>query len=443
MNRFIGRRELVRGAAAGALALAPAARGAFAARSPNDKVVVAVMGTNSRGAALARGFARVPGVDVAFICDVDERAIAKGGKAVVEGGGREPKGVKDFRRVLEDKSVDALVIAAPDHWHAPAAILACQAGKHVYVEKPSSHNPREGEWLVAAARKHKRLVQMGNQRRSWPKIVEAMEALRAGVIGRVYYARSTYANSREPIGKGKPAPVPAWLDYELWQGPAPRRPFKDNVVHYNWHWFWTWGTGEAGNNAVHTMDLCRWGLGVDYPTRVTSSGGRYHFKGDDWETPDTQVITLEFPGGKTMTWEGLSCTSRGVKDSGVGTTFHGEGGAMVLGGSNGYTIVDRKGQEVKKVAPKPEEEKIDTVGPAASLDSSHFANFVEAIRAGKPLASEIEEGHKSTLLSLLGNIAQRTGRTLRCDPKNGHILGDAQAMALWGREYHKGWLPSV
>ncbi len=437
------RRGFLRDVSVGALSLGVTLRTARAAKSPNSKVVLAMVGVNSRGSALAQGFAKLPNTEIAYICDVDERAIAKGIKAVTGAGGKEPKGVKDFRRVLEDKAVDGIVIATPDHWHAPAAILACSAGKHAYVEKPACHNPREGEWLVAAARKYKRVVQMGNQRRSWTKIKEGMEQLRSGIIGRTYYSHSTYANSREPIGKGKEGAIPSWLDYELWQGPAPRRPFKDNLVHYNWHWLWHWGTGEAGNNGTHTLDLSRWALGVDYPERVTSSGGRFHFRGDDWETPDTQVITFDFPGGKVITWEGLSCTTRGGKETGVGTTIHGEGGAVTIGGSSGYTVLDRKGKDVKTVAPNPEEMKIDTVGPAASLDALHFANFVEAIRSDAKLNSEIEEGYKSTLLALLGNIAQRTGRTLKCDPKNGHIIGDPEAMKLWGREYNKGWAPQV
>src|SRR5262245_12877590 len=253
MNRRVFLGTASSGVAWGVTSTALSVRGMAA---PSNQVRVAVMGTNSRGAALADCFARVPGVAVATICDVDERAVNKGIKAVTAVGGKAPQGARDFRRVLDDKTIDALVIATPDHWHAPMAIAACSAGKHVYVEKPCSHNPQEGEMLVAAARKYKRLVQMGNQRRSAPSTMEAIQAVRSGAIGRVYFARSAYTNSRETIGHGKPAPVPPWLDYELWQGPAPRRPYQDNVVHYNWHWFWNWGTGEAGNNGVHTVDLC-------------------------------------------------------------------------------------------------------------------------------------------------------------------------------------------
>jgi predicted dehydrogenase len=238
--------------------------------------------------------------------------------------GEKPKGVKDLRRVLDDPDIDAVSIAMPDHWHAPAAILACAAGKHVYVEKPGSHNGEESEWIVAAARKYKRQVQMGNQRRSWPWVQEAIKALHDGEIGQLYFARAWYTNHRASIGRGKPTPVPEWLDYSLWQGPAPERPFQDNVIHYNWHWFWNWGTGELGNNGVHAIDLARWGLGVDLPRRITCGGNRYHFQ-DDWETPDLYVATFDF-GDKGIVWEGQSCDPRGFEGEGFGVNFYGEKG---------------------------------------------------------------------------------------------------------------------
>ena len=399
--------------------------------APSDTVVVGIMGTNGRGTALSRGFANHPAADVAYVCDVDERAIDKANGAVHAVSGQRPKGVKDFRQILDDSSVDALVIAAPDHWHAPAAILACSAGKHVYVEKPCSHNPQEGEQLVAAARKHNRVVQMGNQRRSWPKMIEAVAQLRQGVIGRVYYSRGWYANTRESIGRGKHTSPPSWLNYELWQGPAPRLPFRDNLIHYNWHWFWHWGTGEAGNNGVHALDLCRWGLEVDYPTRVTSNGGRYHWQ-DDWETPDTQVITFNFQGGKSIAWEGLSCNGLGIEGSDFGVTFHGETGSIRITGK-GYSIFDKSGKLVSEIR---DESDFDSTGV-------HLENFLNSIRTGQALHSEILEGHKSTLLCHLGNMAQRTGHVLHCNPQNGHVLDDPEAAKLWGRAYEPGWEPAV
>jgi predicted dehydrogenase len=429
---MVGRREFLVGAFGGGVMM----RMGWA----STRVSVGIMGTNGRGSALASTFARLENVDVSYVCDPDERAAARAAGIVEKAGGKAPKQVADFRRILEDKSVDALVVAAPDHWHAPAAIAGCAAGKHVYVEKPCSHNPREGELLIEAARKHRRVVQMGNQRRSWPRVIEGVEAARGGAIGRVYYCRGWYANSRDSIGHGKAAEVPSWLDYNLWQGPAPRTPYRDNVIHYNWHWFWNWGTGEAGNNGIHALDLCRWALDVQYPRRVYSTGGRLHFK-DDWETPDTQVMNFEFDGGRQVMWENLSSSGYGLDGSGFGASFHGEKGTIVIGGADAYSLFGRDGKLVKKVEGNPDEGKIDRTGPAASLDAVHIVNFLDAIRNGAALRSEIAEGHKSTLLCQLGNISLRTGRALRCDPSSGHIVDDKESAALWGREYEPGWEP--
>ena len=286
----------------------------------NEHFNVAVMGVNSRGNALAKNFAQQENCSVVGICDVDSRAMEKTIGQVNEIQGSSPKPYGDFRKALEQKSIDIMVVATPDHWHAPAAILANKAGKHVYLEKPCSHNPAEGELAVAVSEKYKRLIQMGNQRRSWPNVQAAIQELKNGTIGRAYFAKGWYTNNRGPIGNGKEAPVPEWLDFDLWQGPAPRKAYKDNLIHYNWHWFWHWGTGEALNNGTHMIDLMRWGLGVDYPKRVTSSGGRYRYQ-DDWETPDTQIITLEFDNNTLIEWEGRSCNGRTVENNSVGAIF--------------------------------------------------------------------------------------------------------------------------
>src|SRR5207253_3903413 len=280
-----------------------------AAKGPNEKVLIGIIGCNGRGMAHIAGYLAETNAEIAYICDVDSRAIERGIAAVAKKQPRKPKGIKDMRQMLESKDLDAVSIATPDHWHAPATILACAAGKHVYVEKPGSHNPYESELMVAAAKKHSRQVQMGNQRRSWPWVIESIEAVRKGEIGKVVFTRAWYTNHRPSIGKGKPAPIPEWLDYSLWQGPASEQPYRDNILHYNWHWFWNWGTGEIGNNGVHFLDLARWGLGVDYPQRVTCSGSRYHFQ-DDWETPDTYVASFDF-GDKAISWEGRSCDPHG------------------------------------------------------------------------------------------------------------------------------------
>jgi predicted dehydrogenase len=390
-------------------------------------VAVGVMGL-SRGRELVRQFARQPNVEVRYVCDADQQRVDACLAAMKEGGTSIAQGVQDFRRILDDDQIDALVCAAPNHWHAPATILACQAGKHVYVEKPCSHNPWEGEAMVQVARDQGKIVQIGTQRRSSPGTRLAMERLHGGAIGRVYLARAWYNNLRGSIGKGKPAAVPAYLNYELWQGPAPRRDYLDNVVHYNWHWRWHWGNGELGNNGIHSLDVCRWGLDVTYPMHVTSSGGRYAFD-DDQQTPDTHTVAFEFDEGQLITWEGLSCNGHG----GSFVNFYGTEGTLELDGDGTFRIFDRndKSQEHHQVSDGGE--------------AQHVANFVQSLRANDAaqLNAEILEGHRSTLLCHLGNIAQRVRRSLDCNPANGMIEGDTEAMQLWQREYADGWEPQV
>ncbi|WP_428654335.1 Gfo/Idh/MocA family protein [Runella sp.] len=408
----------------------------------NEKVRLGMMGVNSRGLALASNFALQPNCEVVSVSDVDSRAAEKCIKAVEKIQNSKPKDVPDFRKALEDKDVDALVIAAPDHWHAPAAILASKAGKHVYLEKPCSHNPNEGELLVAVAAKYKNVIQMGNQRRSWPNVKQALKDIQDGAIGRPYFAKGWYTNNRASIGIGKEQAVPSWLNYDLWQGPAPRRAYKDNILHYNWHWFWHWGTGEALNNGTHMLDLMRWGLGVEFPTKVSSSGGRYRYQ-DDWEAPDTQVINIEFGNNIFMTWEGRSCNSRSVEGSSVGVSFYGEKGTLEYGGGNAYKIYDLENKIVKDVKNDLVIDPRNKMDPSQALDAFHFQNFVSAIKEGETLASGIVGGHQSTLLCQLGNIALRTGEVLEIDPSNGHILHNKAAKKLWKREYAKGWEPTV
>ncbi|HEX2716535.1 MAG TPA: Gfo/Idh/MocA family oxidoreductase [Gemmatimonadaceae bacterium] len=407
--------------------------------APNDRVVVAIMGLNSRGEVHLQNFPVARNAEVAYVCDVDSRLLGKGVEMVSKLQSRAPKPIADFRRALDDKDVDALVIAAPDHWHAPAALLALAAGKHVYVEKPCGHNPREGEWLVAAQRRYGRVVQMGNQQRSAPRSIEAVEMIRSGAIGRPYLARAWYANRRDTIGRGKVAPVPSWLDWELWQGPAPRTQFRDNVVHYNWHWFARWGTGELANNGTHEIDVCRWALGVDYPVKVTSAGGRYAFE-DDWEFPDTQEVTFEFPDRKALVWQGQSCNSFTPNGKGRGSTIHGTTGTIFVDRS-GYTLYDAKNKVVKESYGDEKGDGLDTRAPDR-LTGLHIANFLDAVRTGAKQHSPIEEGHKSVLLCHLGNIAQRVGRALLVDPANGRVIGDEDARQLWSREYAPGWEPA-
>lgn len=441
------RRTFIKKVAAGSSAVALGSIGyGFSASSysrikgANDRIVVGVMGTNGRGKSMAANFALQNNTEVAYICDVEEKAMAKGIDAVKDAVDKTPKGIKDIRKMVELKDIDAVYLAPPDHWHVPATILACVAGKHVYVEKPLSHNPAEGEMAIAAARKYNRIVQMGAQRRSWDQLTEGMKELHNGVIGNAYMAKTWYTNNRGPIGVGKVVPVPSNLDFELWQGPAPRREYKDNLVHYKWHWFWHWGTGEALNNGTHEVDLARWGLELDYPSKVCSVGGRYRYQ-DDWETPDTQIITYEGANGSSVVWEGRSCNGSLVEGADRGVIFYGDNGTMRTG-NDGYAIYDLDDKLIKEVKPKVVVDGRNTVSPSAALDFPHIDNFLTCVRNGGVPNADVEIGHKSTTWVQLGNISQRVGRTLHIDQDNGHILDDKEAMKLWGREYEKGWAPA-
>lgn len=442
MKSELNRRNFLRQSALAGASLSVLSTISLQAQGANNKVRVAVVGCNSRGTAHISCLGSLQDAEVACICDVDDAAIAKGMKVAAKKQKTEPKGAKDIRKVCEDKSIDAITIATPDHWHAPMAIMGLLSGKHVYVEKPCSHNPYEGELLEAAVAKSKRICQMGNQRRSFPNIQAAIKMIHDGIIGKPYLAKGWYTNARGPIGVGKVAPVPAGLDYELWQGPAPRRPYKDNVIHYNWHWFWHWGTGEALNNGTHMVDLCRWALGVDWPTKVSSIGGRYAAQ-DDWETPDTQVIGWDFAGGKSITWEGRSCNKYPIEGLTVGTMIYGTAGTALLD-ANSYTFWDDKKKVIKDAKEKAEAESTNTLSATGEkLDVLHFANFLGAIREGQKQNSIISDANKSVTMLHLGNIAQRTGRLLNIDQANGHIVNDADAMKLWRRDYEPGWEPKV
>ena len=407
-------------------------------KGANDRINISVMGVNSRGNALAQNFAIQNNCDVIHVCDVDTRAITKCLISLKDKQSFTAESFVDFRKSLENKDLDIMVIAAPDHWHAPASLLSMQAGKHVYVEKPCSHNPNEGEILIEAAERYGKVIQMGNQRRSWPNVIEGINALKNGVIGNVYFGKGWYANNRESIGIGKYTAVPDWLNWDLWQGPAPRKNYKDNLIHYNWHWHWHWGTGEALNNGTHMIDLLRWGMGVDYPTKVSSNGGRFRYN-DDWETPDTQIINIDFAENLSMTWEGRSCNGKHSEGSSVGVMFYGEKGSILMNGGNDYTIFDLKNKIVKSVKSTTNIDPMNTVNPAKNLDVLHIRNMFDAIKNGEELNADIVSGHKSTLLMQLGNIAQRAGRSLNINPENGHIIKDREANKLWQRSYEKGW----
>lgn len=321
------------------------------------------------------------------------------------------------------------------------AIMGLQAGKHVYLEKPCSHNPREGELLLEAQKKYKPLIQMGNQQRSSAHTIHIIKKIHEGLIGKVVYGKAWYASKRPGIGVGKVVPAPDHLDWELWQGPAPRQPYKDNYHPYNWHWFWHYGTGETLNNGTHEVDVCRWALDVGYPSKVSTTGGRYHFK-DDWEFYDTLVAGFDY-GDKSIVWEGLSCQGKRYYERGRGSTIHGTEGTVLID-RGGYIVFDRneKVTEEFKSGSTQENATANLIG-GGNMTTAHFQNFIDAIKTGKKLHSPIEDANISVTTLHLANIAWKMGRSLDIDPKTGHINRNRKAAAMWGREYEKGWEPKV
>jgi predicted dehydrogenase len=400
--------------AAGALAVS---RGLAPGSSPaSERLRLAVVGVRGRGDELARQFAGRNDCEIVALCDIDDASFKKPLAALEKiAPGKPPRIEKDFRKLLDDKNIDAIVNATPDHWHALVAVMACQAGKDVYTEKPASHNVVEGRRMVEAARKYKRVVQMGTQRRSMPHVIEATKFVREGGIGKVGMARAWILKERLPIGPGKLAEIPKGVEYAMWQGPALDRPFMSNRFHYNWHWFWNWGTGEIGNNGIHGLDVARWGLGVDAPLTVNSSGGLYVF--DDREVPDTQVVTYEFPHA-AIVWEHRLYDKQPMEGLGFGVAFYGEKGVL---------IVDESSWKVQG--------SVKAGGKSTEGLGAHVANFVDCVKTRNAPNAEIEIGHLSTRLCHLGNIAQRVGRKLTFDAATESFPGDAQANALLGREY--------
>jgi predicted dehydrogenase len=439
---MVNRREFLDGLAVGAagLAIRSSARSYGQILGANSRLNFAVIGLNSRGYAhLSSLKANKQSACISHVCDVDSKILEKFAAATQRELGSAPATEKDFRKILAQKDVDAISIASPDHWHTPMAIAGLQAGKHVYVEKPCSHNPAEGALLVEAQKKYGKVVQMGTQQRSSPHTIEIVDKIHGGLIGRAYYAKAWYSNTRKSIGYGKPAPVPAQLDWELWQGPAPRRPYTDNVQPYNWHWFRTYGTGEALNNGTHEVDVCRWALDVDYPQRVTSTGGRYQFK-DDWQFYDTLVTSFDYPD-KMISWEGKSCSGMKFYNRDRGAAIMGTTGTVLVD-RDGYEIYDLNGKKTSEFKTGKATGSSDLVG-RDSMTDAHFANFIAAIRSGEKLNAPIAVGNVSVTMLQLSNIAWEVNRELQIDTQDGKIQGDAPAMKMWGREYEKGWAPHI
>jgi predicted dehydrogenase len=349
---------------------------------------------------------------------------------------KRPRLEPDIRRLLDDKNIDVLLIASCNHWHTPGAILACQAGKHVYVEKPVSHNVLEGRKLVDAARKYKRIVGGGTQNRSNHRLRKAVRLLHDGVIGDVYMARWLITGQRASIGFQQPEDPPAQLHWDLWLGPAPEQPFHRNLVHYNWHWFWDFGNGEMGNNGTHYMDVARWGLNCGLPSKIHSTGGRYGYK-DQAQTPNTQTATFEYPSGKMLT-----CDIRGVHTGEPGGWwFYGSDGSMYVAGSGEfkvYWLTNKSPDPYRSFTKEVDEGVIPTETGAIG----HLANFYDAVRANNAEVQRvgIEEIHRSTVLCHLANISYRLGRQLQFNPETERFIGDAEADVLLTRQYRKPYV---
>ena len=422
------------------LAIASTAKSYGQIMGSNDRVNFAVIGLNSRAYAHLDSLkANKATAQISHVCDVDSNILKKFADKAETELGYAPATEKDFRHILQMKEVDAITIATPDHWHAPMAIAGVQAGKHVYVEKPCSHNPAEGALLVQTQQKYQKLVQMGTQQRSSPHTIEIVDKIHNGLIGRPYFATAWYSNVRKSIGVGKETPVPPQLDWDLWQGPAPRRPYKDNVHPYNWHWFKIYGTGETLNNGTHEIDVCRWALGVDFPNRVTASGGRYHFK-DDWQFYDTLVTSFEYDD-KLISWEGKCCEGMKYYGRDRGSVVMGTTGSVLID-PGVYEIYDLKGNKTGEVKRGEAHSSADLVGND-EMTVAHFANFIAAIRKGDKLNAPIAVGNVAVTTLQLSNIAWEMKRELHLNASNGRIQNDAEAMKLWDREYEKGWEPHL
>ena len=405
---------------------------------PNETIRVAVVGVRGQGNAHIREYLRMENVEIAALCDIDNSVMARRSDEIEKASGKRPKGYVDLRKLLEDKSIDAISVATPNHWHSLMGIWACQAGKDVYLEKPCSHTYWEGRKVVEAARKYNRIVQHGTNSRGSVALREAMQKLEEGVIGDVYMARGLCFKWRDTIGKKVDAPVPEGVDYDLWLGPAPKRAFNPNRFHYNWHWNWDYGNGDIGNQGIHEMDIARWGLGVTLPTKVMSMGAHYMFD-DDQTTPNTQVATLEYDrkGKKVMLvfevrhWMTNNEAGIGqrrdadglVTDSNcIGNIFYGSEGFMAIDGYTSYKTYLGKKQEP---------------GPSRREGGSTWVNFIQAVRSRKreDLVADIEEGHLSSAAMHLANISYLTGRSVDFDPVKEQIRNDAAANAMLRRTY--------
>ncbi len=400
------------------------------AAGANERVIFGVIGPGGHGSGLLKSFAAQKDVEVAYVCDVDANRLSAAAEAVQKATGKAPRAEKDMRRVLDDRAVDAVVIATPDHWHAPAMILACEAGKHVYVEKPCAHNIREGRLMVEAARRNNRVVQVGTQTRSVEHVRRAVDLLHGGAIGDILVAKVWNSQLRRNIGHAKPSDPPASLDFDLWVGPAPIVPYQSNLLPSIWRWWYAFGTGDIGNDGVHDLDVGRWGLGVQtHPSTVAALGGKYFFD-DDQQFPDTQTVIFEYPGegarGKRqLIYEQRIWAPYVQEGHENGNAFYGTKGMMLLGKHSGWQIFGPRNEPGEKMV-------------AQLASEPHHRNFIECIKSGQRPNADIEIGHLSATLAHLGNIATRVGRVLHFDPSTEQITGDEEANRLVRRTYREG-----
>jgi len=413
---------------------AAAAAGQLAVKglaSPNDTVRIACVGVRGQGNSHIHQYLKMPNVEIAAICDIDEAVLNQRLSEVQAKSGKRPAGYADIRKLLEDKSIDAVSIATPNHSHTLQTVWSCQAGKDVYIEKPCSHDLFESRQIVAAARKYGRLVQHGTNSRSGPAVQEAVQKMRDGLIGEVYMCRGLCFKWRDTIGRKPAEAVPAGVNYDLWQGPAQEHPFTRNRFHYNWHWFWDYGNGDMGNQGIHEMDICRWGLGVQHPTKISTIGGHFMFD-DDQETPNTLTAAFEFhEGGKKKMlvfdvrhW--MSNHEAGIGEGGdsntIGNVFYGSKGYLAISGYGEYkTFLGRKAEP----------------GPSRQEEGNNWANFIAALRTRKQsdLNAPIEEGALSSNLVHMANISYRLGRSLNWDAATLSFQGDEEANAMMKRNY--------
>ncbi|MGH9341914.1 MAG: Gfo/Idh/MocA family protein [Acidobacteriota bacterium] len=388
----------------------------------NERINAAVLGVNGRGRSHIGGFMQQENVQVTTLCDPDSQVLGQRAGQFEERFGQKVKQVQDLRQVFDDKEIDVVSVATPNHWHSLATIWACQAGKDVYVEKPGSHNVWEGRQMVEAAKKYKRIVQHGVQLRSSTAIQEAVQHLRKGTIGEVYMARGLVFRWRPDIGNKGTEPVPAHLNYDVWLGPAAERPFTRNLVHYNWHYNWDFGNGDVGNQGTHETDMCLWGLGVGLPERITAMGGKFLFD-DCKETPETITTLYYYPGqNKYIQFEVRPWCTNQEDGVGVGNIFYGSEGYLVIDGYETYrTFLGQKREP----------------GPSGKAGGDHYANFIAAVRSRdeSSLNGPVETAHLASALAHLGNIAYRVGRVLEFDPEKERFKGDQEADRLLTREY--------